>query len=190
MRPNLCFVFLICLTVARLYAQSSLDLLHDGNELYAQGRYQDALEKYETVIKTGFESGELYYNMGNSCYKLQQIGKAILYYERAAKYLAGDEALEKNLAIARLVSIDKIEPIPRLRLTIWKDELLNFLSVNFLAWSTFFSFVLLCGIIAANILLTRKLLRRAGGIAGILFIFILLLFSAKIYQAETNQYAI
>jgi tetratricopeptide (TPR) repeat protein len=183
-------VIVLVVSAVCLFAQTKYDIFNEANTLYIEGNYAQALEKYQSILKLGYESGEIYFNMGNSYYKLSQIGNAILYYEKAAKYLGGDEALEKNREIARLQIVDKIEPIPRLRLSIWKDELLNLLSVNIIAWSTLIAFSLLFVLIALHILTRRAAMRRTAWVIGMLLLVLLLIYTAKIYDNERKQYAI
>lgn len=173
-----------------LYPQSAYDFFSAANKLYADGKYKEALNKYESILKLGYESGETYFNMGNSCYKLGELGKAILYYEKAAKFLAGDEALERNLDIVRLQIVDKIEPMPRLRLSIWMENLLDFFPTNVMAWSTLTIYVVL-SILGIIYILTRKAFPRRGvWISGVLLMVFLIVFLAQIYEKETKQYAI
>jgi tetratricopeptide (TPR) repeat protein len=188
-----CVVQSLILLVASavcLFAQTKYDLFTEASRHYVESNYAEALEKYESILKLGYESGEIYFNMGNSYFKLGQIGKAILYYEKAARYFPGDEALGKNLDIARLQIVDKIEAIPRLRLSIWKDELLNLVSVNALAWSTLFIFILFSILIALYILTRKTVARRTAWIMAILFVVLLIIYTAKVYEIETKQYAI
>ena len=46
--------------------QNSEDLFKESNELYTNGDYQNAVEGYLDIVKSGFESAELYFNIGNS----------------------------------------------------------------------------------------------------------------------------
>lgn len=85
-----------------------------ANELYSAGDYPGALREYLTIEENGFHSGELYYNIGNTYYKLQVLGEALLYYERALKFLAMDDDLLTNIQLANLSIVDKITPIPEL----------------------------------------------------------------------------
>jgi tetratricopeptide (TPR) repeat protein len=84
----------------------------EGNKYYQNGQYEEALGAYQKILDTGFESGPLYYNMGNCCYKLSRIGRSILFYERAKKSISSDEDLTANLTMANLALVDKIEPQP------------------------------------------------------------------------------
>ena len=102
----------------------------NGNRDYAEGKYQQAIEEYSQIINFGYESGELYFNLGNAYYKLDEIGKAILCYEKAKLYMENDESLIQNLEIARLKVIDKIEPVPELFLNIWWRKIVHLFSIN------------------------------------------------------------
>ena len=48
-----------------------------GNELYRKNQFQDAVQSYESVLKTNKQSAELYFNLGNSYYKLNKVAPAI-----------------------------------------------------------------------------------------------------------------
>lgn len=84
-------------------------IFKQANDKYAKADYQNAIELYESILEENVESGELYFNLGNAYYKNKQLGLAILNYEKAKKYLPGDEDIETNLAIANLKTEDKIE---------------------------------------------------------------------------------
>ena len=86
------------------------DLFQEGNRFYQAGDYESALQSYRRILEMGHESGPLYFNMGNCTYKMQEIGRAVLFYERAKKLMPGDEDVRANLALANLAVVDKIEP--------------------------------------------------------------------------------
>jgi len=73
---------------------------YEGNLSYKQGNYEKAIATYEEVLKEGFASGALYYNLGNSYFKAQQLGKAILSYERAKLFIPRDSDVQSNLNYA------------------------------------------------------------------------------------------
>ena len=61
------------------------DSMVKGNQLYTSGKYAEAAKTYEAIASKGFDSFELYYNLGNALYKTNNITFAILNYERALK---------------------------------------------------------------------------------------------------------
>jgi tetratricopeptide (TPR) repeat protein len=80
--------------------------------MYQQGDYHAALDSYLRILDAGFESGELYYNIGNAYFKLGDLGHSIVYYERARRLLPHDDDLLANLELARSLTADEITPLP------------------------------------------------------------------------------
>jgi tetratricopeptide (TPR) repeat protein len=167
-------------------AQSGDLLFGQANQAYAAGNYEEALTNYQAILDEGLVSGEVYFNMGNACFKLDRIGEAILYYEKAARILGSDDALKENLQIARLRIVDKIEPVPQLFLEEWWDAAVSFLSVNTFGWLTL-GLAIFSALLWGGFLLSGMRFFRSGGlvITG-LFVIIALLFSTAAYRAESR----
>jgi tetratricopeptide (TPR) repeat protein len=89
------------------------EFFSEGNRLYQEGDYRGALDRYNRVVEAGYESGPLYYNIGNAHFKLGELGKAILNYERALRIDPRNEAVAANLGLARSMTADEITPLPR-----------------------------------------------------------------------------
>jgi hypothetical protein len=89
------------------------ELVQEGNQRYMDGDFQGALEIYETILQAGFESADLYYNLGNAYFKTGNLGRSILTYERALRLRPRDADTRANLALARSLTVDEVEPIPR-----------------------------------------------------------------------------
>ena len=81
--------------------ETAEELFFAANNDYKEGRYDDAVAGYRTLIDRGYESGHLYYNLGNAALKLANLGEAILAYERARLFIPRDDDLAFNLAYAR-----------------------------------------------------------------------------------------
>lgn len=73
---------------------------YKGNTLYEEGRYDLAIKEYSRLSEQGLESGNLYFNLGNSYFKKGDLGKAILYYERAKRLIPRDGDLNSNYKFA------------------------------------------------------------------------------------------
>ena len=58
-----------------------MEFYQEGNRLYQEGNFEDALASYLRLVEAGFESGEVYYNIGNTYFKLGDLAESILYYE-------------------------------------------------------------------------------------------------------------
>ena len=83
-------------------------------------------------VKEG-RAAEVYYNLGNSYYKADDIARAILNYERALLLEPGNADIRANLEIARSKTIDKVIPVPEVFFVSWTKSLINCLSVD--AWA-------------------------------------------------------
>ena len=105
-------------------------LFNQANQLYDQKKYEQAIDTYQKILDQGYESGNLYYNLGNAFYKTGQIGKAILYYEKARALLPDNENVAFNLRLARLKIQDKIDRPSEFILFKWGREFIDNLSAN------------------------------------------------------------
>ena len=48
-------------------------LFSQGNSLYNEGKFQDAINTYKSILDTENHSAELYFNLANAYYKLNRI---------------------------------------------------------------------------------------------------------------------
>ena len=104
-------------------AQNMADSLwNDANAHYANAQYQEALENYLQIESSGQESPALYYNIGNTYFKMRYIAYAILYYEKALRLEPNNPDILYNLQVAREQCIDRIEPVPTFFVTKWIRE--------------------------------------------------------------------
>ena len=94
-------------------AVAQVEFYQEGNRLYQEGDFEEALASYLRLVEAGFESGEVYYNIGNTYFKLSDVAQSILHYERARRLLPGDEDVQANLDLARSLTVDEIAPLPR-----------------------------------------------------------------------------
>ncbi|MFH0764684.1 MAG: tetratricopeptide repeat protein [Candidatus Omnitrophota bacterium] len=76
-------------------------LFYNANSLYEKRDYEKAAAEYLKILDFGIENPGLYYNIGNTYFKLGRVGRAILFYERAKRLSPQDADLKSNLAYAR-----------------------------------------------------------------------------------------
>lgn len=108
MKNILYVVFL--LTSQIFFAQTGFET---GNDLYQKGKYQEALNAYESVVNNHKQSAELFYNVGNCYYKLNKVAPAIYNYEKALVLKPNDGDVLNNLKFAQKRTIDEIKVIPK-----------------------------------------------------------------------------
>lgn len=88
-------------------------LFDEGNRLYQDGDFGGAAASYEAILAGGFESAEVYYNLGNAHFRLGSVGLAVLNYERAARLDPRSGDIQANLELVGQMLQDRIEPLPR-----------------------------------------------------------------------------
>ena len=76
---------------------------------------------------------KLYYNLANAYFKTGEIGRAILYYNKALKLAPSNDDVRYNLAIAEAQTKDKIAVVPEFFLNRWMRGIRNTMSCT--AWS-------------------------------------------------------
>ncbi len=68
---------------------------------YLQKQYDSAAFYFEQIAAGRPQNAELYYNLGNSYYRLNRIGMAVLNYERALRIDPSYKEAQDNLAITQ-----------------------------------------------------------------------------------------
>jgi tetratricopeptide (TPR) repeat protein len=101
-------ILLVLLTATNAFATSGKKIFDKANNAYKNQNYEIAISNYEKLIKSGTHSADIYFNLGNAYFKTNQIGKAILNYERAKNLKPEEEDIQHNLAFAKSFLRDKI----------------------------------------------------------------------------------
>jgi tetratricopeptide (TPR) repeat protein len=65
----------------------------EASKLYNKGDFAGAASLFESIAAQHVVNGDLYYNIGNAYFKKGDVGKSILWYERAMKLMPGDPDL-------------------------------------------------------------------------------------------------
>lgn len=145
----------------------------DADSAYVHEHYQQAAQLYEQLLKKGV-SPDLYYNLGNSYYRMDNFTKAVLNYERALLLSPGDKDIRFNLQMARSKTIDKIVPESEMFFVTWYRSLVNLQSVD--AWAQMALIALAIAIVLALAYLFGNAvwLRKIGFFGGLLFVVLFL----------------
>lgn len=107
-------IFLFLIVVSSIVSAQNADALFaDANNLYRDGKYEDAIAMYQKIEDTKQVSSELYYNLGNCYYKLNQVAPSIYHYEKALLLNPLNDDAKNNLIIAKRLTLDRIEALPK-----------------------------------------------------------------------------
>jgi tetratricopeptide (TPR) repeat protein len=107
-------LFILFLSIVSFgFTQSADELFSQANGLYKDGKYQESIDLYEKIEGLGVQSEELYFNLGNSYYKLNMVAPSIYNYERALKINPLNEDALINLEFANRMAMDAIIALPK-----------------------------------------------------------------------------
>ena len=137
-------------------------LFQQATSLYQNEQYEEALQLYRKVVEQGYESPDLYYNMGNAAYRSNNIGYAILYYEKALKMNPSHEDASHNLEYVSRYKVDVFDEVPELFYKSWTRTWKNIMSERaWSIWSMVF-FVLMAVSVLVYLFSRRLALKKAG----------------------------
>lgn len=178
-------IVLVCSMIS-LHAQTPKALIDSATNCYNKGRYEQAADFYKQVLAKGFESADVYYNIGNASFKTNDLASAILYYEKALKLAPGDEDIRYNLKVANSLITDKIDVVPDLFYEIWWKTLLNLFSGNTWAWVGIVFLALALASFGVFVLAGSYTLRKASFILSMTML-VFMLFSTGFALNSTNR---
>lgn len=196
MKNNILRMLILCSSIITIHAQTDelKSVFEEANRLYLEQKYDAAIFRYESVIKNGFESGEVYFNLGNAYYKSGKIQYAILNYERAKRIIPNDEDINFNIQLANLQLIDKVEPIPELFIYRWANSLLTIFSLQAMVWMIYGLFLAALTSFSVFLFTRSYESKRYSLMGGMIFSFFLFVgianFLVQSYRESSSEFAI
>lgn len=161
---------------------------------YRQNDFEGSIKLYESEISINKqlkqESAELYYNLGNSYFRDNQIAKAIVNYERALLLNPGDSDIRHNLRFARTKIEDKIDSADSFFVIQWIRSIQNLFTSN--TWAIIGVILFLAFIIAIGsyMISTQITIRKVSFYAGLVLLSLVIIsntFSFKQKDKVVNR---
>jgi tetratricopeptide (TPR) repeat protein len=157
------FALLFALFSSYITLGDNLSLLADSaKKAYDKQQYKTAITDYEQILASGNTSAQLHYNLGNSYFRNNELGKAIYHYEIAKKLNPNDEDILNNLRIASSKTIDKIDVKENFFVNSVKSNIYTFLSTTGWAWATILLTILSLLFFILYITAAKVSLKRTG----------------------------
>ena len=168
MRTIICVLF-CCFSWAG-FSQND-QLFKEANALYNDGKYAEAIDKYEAILNTGQHSAELYFNLGNANYKLNNIAPSVYYFEKARLLNPNDKDISNNLSYAQKMTVDAIDKVPQVGFSRIINNIVNTFSKD--TWAKLaivgvFLFVLLFLLYHFSYSTSRKRVAFVASVLGLL----------------------
>jgi tetratricopeptide (TPR) repeat protein len=176
--------YILLLTTQVFFAQNGFEA---ANELYQKAKYNEAVAAYENVERDNKQSAELYFNLGNSYYKLNKVASAIYNYEKALLLSPKDSEVLANLRFAQKRTIDEVKVIPKVGFAKLLRDFTAIYDYNTWAWiSVSFSGLFLLSFIGyyfSQLTLSKRIF-----FLGMFMMFVLLLISVAAAIFEKSYY--
>jgi tetratricopeptide (TPR) repeat protein len=161
----------------------------EANNLYASGNYCEAAQKYEELIESGLRHAPLFYNMGNACFKCGELGKAIMYYEKAWRVSPRDRDIVENLSFARLRVAEGEKEMGLLEVIISRTVFMFSMKELILLEELTIAILVLSGIMFLNSrrMSRKKIYRITAYTAGVLLLISLCLLSVRMIDERNTE---
>ncbi|WP_158524865.1 tetratricopeptide repeat protein [Mesonia sp. K7] len=189
------FVSVILLIFSVLgWAQSPDELFESATQDYANGNFEDAITKYEQILNQGKESSNLYYNLGNAHYKLNQIAPSIYYYEKGLQLDPNHKDIINNLAFAQNMTLDAFEELPKTAFQKFKENTIGAFTQNQWAVLAIIASVLMCVFFLAYFFTGFSKKKKLYFVLSVISLVLLISFTTFAYtkarEVASNNYAI
>lgn len=157
----------------------------DADKEYAKGNYLQASKDYSDLLKVG-ESVELYYNLGNCYYRLGNITKSIIAYEKAHRLSPSDRDVTFNLEFVREKTIDKIERQEKNFFSAGYTMLQNLMDMDAWARLSIVAFFACLGMAMLFLLGRDEWMRKLGFYVALLSVFVFVFSTLFAWQQKHN----
>ena len=102
----------------------------EANTKYQSADFKGAIESYEGILKSGKETAALDYNLGNAYFRLGQLGKSLLFYERALRIAPRNEDIRWNIDIIKGAVVDRNDRADDELIITWIKKVADSLTIN------------------------------------------------------------
>ena len=170
-------IFILVIT-SHSFSDQKIEKFQAANARYNDSDYNGAIKLYEEIVSEKWQSGYLYYNLGNSYFRAGMVGQSIWAYNKALKLSPRFENIKYNLEIANSKIKDRVTLPPEFFLVNFYIKLKNYF--------TFFEWLFLCGLLvflSAGFFMFSKVLILNGNVIRRLIL--ILSFSAFVLHLIT-----
>lgn len=171
-----CFFLLIGIHSALFAGNEPDSIFQAANQLYQEGKYEEAVNLYLTIDSMDVEAASLYYNIGNAYFRSNKLGKARLYYERALLLRPFDEDLRSNLKYLESMLADRLDEVPEFFIKRWMRSFVHVIHSNTWAMMSLLSFLIFFLGGLAYIFSKTIRMKKTGFFVSVVFIILSLLF--------------
>ncbi|MBE6275299.1 MAG: tetratricopeptide repeat protein [Bacteroides sp.] len=156
-------IWLMVASINSLFGQTK----EQADSAYVNNDFAKAIELYENILANEGESADIYYNLGNSYYKMDKIAQAVLNYERALLLNPGDGDIRFNLELAQSKTVDKVTPMSEVFFITWIRSLTNTMSEKGWGNTGIIAFILILAGLSLYFFGKKIILKKIGFVLAI-----------------------
>ena len=165
-------------------AQELSQLKVEADSAYAREDYEEAQQKYQLVADS-IQDASIYYNLGCCYYRMDDMARAVLWFERAYLLNPGDGDIRFNLDMARSKTIDRITPRHEMFFVNWYRWLTNVMSLQQWAVTCIILFLLALVSLSVFFFSRRYSMRKLGFYLTFVFLFLTILGNVCAFQQRS-----
>ena len=166
-------------------AQELSQLKVEADSAYAREEYEEAQQKYQLVADS-IQDASVYYNLGCCYYRMDDMARAVLWFERAYLMNPGDRDIRFNLDMARSKTIDRITPRHEMFFVSWYRWLTNIMSLQ--QWAVTCIILFLLALVSLSVFFfSRSYSMRKLGFY-LTFVFLLLTVLGNVCAFQQRSY--
>lgn len=143
-------ILLLFFAVRSSYALPAKDLWQKGNNFYQHKIYDSAAWCYEQLLREQPRNAAATYNLGNTYFRLNKIGLAVLYYQKTLYLQPGNTQAADNLALAESRITNRVPSAPDIFFVKWWKSLTQASHANTWAIVTLVVFLAWIGLMTAK----------------------------------------
>lgn len=161
--------FILLVAVTALAGRAATPV-QQADSAYAKKDFQAALYYYQTALQKDGSSSDLYYNIGNTYYRLGDLGHAVLSYKRSLALDPSNEEAAINLDFVKTKITDKPEDDSTF---LWNmhRKAIAWMSPDAWAWTAFGIFVVVLGLVALYLFAPGVRMRKVGFFGAFIVLF-------------------
>ena len=143
-----------------------------ADSAYINNDFASAVYLYENILANQGESADIYYNLGNSYYKMDNIAKAILNYEKALLLNPGNGDIRFNLELAQSKTVDKVTPMSEMFFITWTKSLINTMNEKGWARMGITTFIIMLVALALYFFSKKIALKKTGFMVAVIMLLV------------------
>ncbi|MDE6098784.1 MAG: tetratricopeptide repeat protein [Muribaculaceae bacterium] len=180
------YIMLVLTSLAATIPASALSAAQRADSAYNEENFRQAAQLYTDALKESGPNATIYYNLGNSYYRLGKTGLAIVNYERALRVNPSfdDARTNRDFVLSR---VDNLPEDDSTFLSNLHQSIIAWTTPTVWAWTAAALFILLLAMAGMYIFGNGIMLRKTGFFGGIIVLALTVYIMVVAYGAASAQ---